>query len=154
MDSMEQKIENLLTAPLLELGYLIVRIKFESGNKKTLQIMIERIDEEAINIKDCTRASKCSSLILDEADPIVEEYVLEVSSPGIDRPLIKLNDFIRFVGFKASINTKELIENRKRFKGEIIEVKDNNIVFKLDGQATIVDIDFAKILSAKLMVTP
>lgn len=150
MNNIEQKIENLLMNSLLELGYLIVRIKYNDSNKKNLQIMIERQDQKPITIEDCSKASKLCSLILDRDNPISDDYTLEVSSPGIDRPLTKINDFIRYKGFKAIINTKELLEKRKKFKGEIFDVKFDQIVFKLDNENKIVNINLDQILSAKL----
>jgi len=152
--SQEQQIEDLISSPIEDIGFLIFRIKFDGGNTKTLQIMIERKDEQAITIKDCTQVSRLVSNILDEKDPIKDEYVLEVSSPGIDRPLIKLADFVKFIGSKVSINTAELVENRKKFKGELVGVENNNISLKLEKQDILVNIDFNQIVSAKLVITP
>ena len=100
------------------LGFELVRVKlFGSGEDRTLQIMAERADTRQLVIEDCAAISRRLSDVLDEADPIEEAYRLEVSSPGIDRPLTRLRDFADWAGYEARITVAEPVEGRKTFKG-------------------------------------
>ena len=143
-----------LVAPLVEeLGFEIVRVMMSGGTTRpTLQIMIERKDGKDIVVDDCAKVSRAVSEILDEKDPIDGEYSLEVSSPGLDRPLTKLEHFKRFVGYEAKIETKTEVEGRKRFKGSVSRVDDlQNIIFNMDG--TEYSIPFDAVSKAKLVLT-
>src|SRR5258708_25130091 len=116
------KVEDLL-APVLEaLGYGIVRVQLHSGRRATLQIMAERRDGAAMSVDDCAQISRAASALLDVEDPITGAYDLEVSSPGIDRPLTRLQDFERFAGFEAKLETDRLLDGRRRFRGRILGV--------------------------------
>ena len=100
-----KKIEKIVYAPILNIGYDVVRIQFVDKSPETLQIMIERQDCMQISVDDCGVVSRMVSTLLDVNAPFLEDFTLEVSSPGVDRPLIKVADFIRFEGFVAKIET-------------------------------------------------
>src|SRR3954466_7388357 len=97
------RIEGLLAPTLEALGYDIVRVQFNSGKRATLQIMAERRDGAAMSVDDCAEISRASAAVLDVEEPIPGAYQLEVSSPGIDRPLTRRDDFARFAGFEAKL---------------------------------------------------
>ena len=122
-----------LLAPTIEgMGFDVVRILSTGAQRPTLQIMIERQDRKNLVVDDCAAVSRAISTILDEKDPIDGEYSLEVSSPGIDRPLTKAEHFSRFAGYEAKIEISEAINGRKRFKGKIISLEpNNNIIFMM-----------------------
>lgn len=124
--SLETKIEEVLFDALSEAGYNIVRVKMIDGSDKILQIMLEKLDDSAITISDCKQASKIISAILDVEDLISARYHLEVSSPGIDRPLTKITDYIKFCGSEIKLVTFSLIDGRKRFKGMLMNVNDQD----------------------------
>ena len=142
-----------LLAPTIEnMGFDVVRVLLTGAQKPTLQIMIERKDRKNLVVDDCAAVSRALSVILDEKDPIEGEYSLEVSSPGIDRPLTKPEHFSRFSGYEAKIETLEAIEGRKRFKGKIIALKeDNTISFSMDDKEY--SIPYDSIAKAKLVLT-
>ena len=142
-----------LVEPLTEeLGYELVRIITIGNVNPTVQIMIDRKDGENITVDDCAAVSRAVSALLDEKDPIDGRYNLEVSSPGLDRPLTKLEHFARFAGFDAKIETDEAIDGRKRFKGKIVRTEDNgDIVMATDTEEFAVP--FAAVAKAKLLLT-
>lgn len=123
-------LQEMLEPLIDEMGFDLVRVITIGNVNPTLQIMIERKDRENIVVDDCAAVSRAVSALLDEKDPIAGRYTLEVSSPGLDRPLTALENFVRFAGFEAKIETDVEIEKRKRFKGRIVRVDENdNIVF-------------------------
>ena len=133
-------------------GYELVRLRLMSGTRsRRLQIMAEGPDGE-MTVEDCARLSRAVSEILDAADPIDGDYLLEVSSPGIDRPLNRLKDFAAFEGFEARLELDRLADNRKRFKGELAGVEDQNVALNVEGEADTVLIPFAWITDAKLVM--
>lgn len=135
------------------LGFDLVRIKlFGSGDDRTLQVMAERPETKQLVIEDCAALSRRLSDLLDEVDPIEEAYRLEVSSPGIDRPLTRLHDFVEWGGFEARITVTEAIEGRKTFKGILGGVEGEDIQFR-DTKAGDVVIPFGLIDGAKLVLT-
>tara|TARA_R110000787_G_scaffold9028_36_gene31688 strand:+ start:23572 stop:24096 length:525 start_codon:yes stop_codon:yes gene_type:complete len=135
------------------LGFDLVRIKlFGSGDDRTLQIMAERPETKQLVIEDCATLSRRLSDLLDEVDPIEEAYRLEVSSPGIDRPLTRLHDFVEWGGFEARITVTEAIEGRKTFKGVLGGVEGQDIQFR-DTKVGDVVIPFGLIDGAKLVLT-
>lgn len=142
-----------LLAPTIEnMGFEVVRILLTGAQKPTLQIMIERQDRKNLVVDDCAAVSRAISTILDEKDPIDSEYSLEVSSPGVDRPLTKAEHFSRFAGYEAKIETSEAIDSRKRFKGKILSLEqDNTIRFLMDDKEY--SIPFDSVSKAKLVLT-
>jgi ribosome maturation factor RimP len=142
-----------IAEPVAEtLGLEIVRVRVMSGKRQTVQIMAERADG-TMEVADCARLSRALSEILDEADPIKGEYDLEVSSPGIDRPLTTLAHFARWEGFEAKIELDRLVENRKRFRGELAGVEDGNVLINLPKEADTAVLPFDWIADAKLVLT-
>ena len=134
------------------LGYETVRILTIGQANPTLQIMIDKLDGSDIVVEDCATVSRKISEVLDANDPIKDKYNLEVSSPGLDRPLTILEHFQRFAGYDAKIETSSEVDARKRFKGKIISVDDReNIHFDMDGKEWV--IPFAAVSKAKLLIT-
>ncbi len=134
-------------------GLAIVRLRLMGGRMRLLQIMAERPDGE-IAIEECARLSRAVSAVLDAADPINGEYTLEVSSPGVDRPLTRLADFETYEGLEAKLETDRLVEGRKRFKGELAGIEGDNVAINLEGEveATAL-IPFAWLAEAKLTLS-
>ena len=133
------------------LGFRVVRISMIESYKKTLQFMIERADLSEITIKECTKLSRLISEILDEKDFIVGEYNLEISSPGLERPIIEYSDFKRFIGSKAKIKLKEECKKKIRFTGLIKECVDKKITFIDNKDDEILIIPITSIDEAKLV---
>lgn len=134
-------------------GYEIVRLRLRGGaERRTLQVMAERPDGE-MSVGDCATLSRLFSEVLDVEDPISGEYVLEVSSPGVDRPLTRLKDFETYEGLEARIELDRLADNRKRFKGLLAGVEDANVLIDLDDEEETTLIPFAWISEAKLSLS-
>lgn len=143
----------LIEPEVKALGFDLVRVKlFGSGDERTLQIMAERRETRQLVIEDCMTISRRLSDVFDEVDPIEEAYRLEVSSPGIDRPLTRLHDFVEWGGFEARITVTEAIEGRKTFKGKLGGVEGEDIMFK-DTKVGDVVIPFGIVEGAKLVLT-
>ena len=135
-------------------GYRLVRLRLMGGKRKTLQILAERPDGQ-MDVEDCARLSRTVSEVLEAADPIAEEYVLEVSSPGIDRPLTAPEDFARFAGHDARVELSHGLEGRRRFKGRLIGLEGGDVVMDVaDENATRrVHFAYSEIAEAKLLLT-
>lgn len=144
-------LNSLLEPAINNMGYEVVRIMTIGVQNPTLQIMIEPKDHSQLSVDDCAKVSKTISALLDEKDPIAGEYTLEVSSPGIDRPLTKPEHFARFVGYEAKIETLEAVDNRKRFKGIIKSLENGNVV-AIEMEDVIYQIPFENINKAKLVL--
>ncbi|MFN4040772.1 MAG: ribosome maturation factor RimP [Brevundimonas sp.] len=144
-----------LIDPVAEsLGLAIVRVRLMGGTlRRRLQIMAERVIDNDISVEECARLSRAVSEVMDAADPISGEYLLEVSSPGIDRPLTRLIDFELFEGFEARLETDRMVEGRKRFKGILAGVEDDAIAIDLDGEDETALIPFDWLADAKLVMT-
>ena len=149
----KSNLESIIEPIVDSLGFEMIRILLSGNVRQTLQVMIDVKDgSRDITVEDCATVSRALSRVLDEKDPIKNEYSLEVSSPGIDRPLTKPNHFERFKGYEARIETSEMVENRKRFKGKILGVDEkNNIRIKMDDKEYV--IAFHNIAKAKLVLT-
>ncbi len=150
------RLEKLLTPAAEATGYRIVRVRISGGRRKTLQVMAERPDG-LMNVEDCARLSRALSEVLEAADPIEEEYVLEVSSPGIDRPLTRAEDFTRFAGHEARI---ELVnpdaQGRRRFKGTLAGIENNEVLLDVadeKGSHERHRFAFSALADAKLVLT-
>ncbi|MEB3701738.1 Ribosome maturation factor RimP [Candidatus Bealeia paramacronuclearis] len=152
MNSFADTIERIIGPSLEEMGFGIVRISFGGGNRKRLQIMIERLDDQNLSLDDCADVSRTVSALLDVEDPISENYVLEVSSPGIDRPLVKLKDYVRFQGSDIQLELNTLYEGRKRFSGRLASVDGEEITLELpeDGKP-IVKFPYSDVQKAKVI---
>ena len=135
-------------------GYEIVRLRLMGGeHARRLQIMAERPSDGEMNVEDCARLSRAISEIMDAADPISGEYVLEVSSPGVDRPLTRLKDFAEYEGFEARLELDRLAEGRKRFKGVLAGVENDSVAIDLEGEDHTALVPFAWLVEAKLVLT-
>ncbi len=133
-------------------GYEIVRLRLMGGTQsRRLQVMAEDAHGE-MNVDDCARLSRGLSEVLDAADPISGDYLLEVSSPGIDRPLTRLKDFETYEGCEARLELDRLADGRKRFKGELAGVEGDNVAINLEGEAETALVPFAWITEAKLVL--
>jgi ribosome maturation factor RimP len=138
--------------PSLEaMGYRLVRVAFLGAKRATLQIMAERIDEAPMTVDDCAEISRSVSALLDVADPIADAYMLEVSSPGIDRPLTRPEDYDRFAGFEARVELGQPLDGRKRFRGRLLGRTGDHV--RLASEAGEVQLPFADIAKAKLVIT-
>jgi ribosome maturation factor RimP len=114
------KIEAMIAPSLEAMGFRVVRVAVTGGRRATLQIMAERVDDKAMTVEDCADISRTASALLDVADPIATAYTLEVSSPGIDRPLVRRSDFDRYAGHVAQVEMQAPVDGRRRFRGELI----------------------------------
>ncbi|MDO4184846.1 MAG: ribosome maturation factor RimP [Rhodospirillales bacterium] len=144
-------LQDMLEPTINNLGFDLVRILTIGNVNPTLQIMIERKDRQNRVVDDCATVSRAISAVLDEKDPISGKYTLEVSSPGLDRPLVNLENFVRFAGFEAKVETDTEIEKRKRFKGRIVRVENDNIILLMDDKEW--TIPFSAVAKAKLLLT-
>jgi len=127
---MEEKIRLLLEPVIDSLGLELVKLSFQGGSRKVLEILIDRKDGNKLQVKDCREVSKNVSAILDVEDIIKDKYFLEVASAGIERPLVKLQDFERFLGREIKLKLKEPHNGKISFKGKLIEVKGKEITIK------------------------
>ena len=144
-------IEALIAPSLAAMGYRVVRAAFTGGRRATLQVMAERADDAAMSVDDCSLVSQTVSALLDVADPIAESYLLEVSSPGIDRPLFRREDYERFAGFEAKLELQQPLDGRRRFRGRLLELDGDAV--KVNLGAEIVRLPLAGIARAKLVLT-
>jgi ribosome maturation factor RimP len=148
---LEEKILSLIEPAAADLGYRIVRIRMSGLRRKTLQIMGERISDGGMGIEDCEALSRAVAPVLDAHDPIKDEYNLEVSSPGIDRPLVRVEDFERFIGHDVKLETIAMIDGRRRFKGVIAGAADGRVHIQTpEGRA---ELAFGEIREARLVLT-
>ncbi len=145
--------------PTLEpMGYALVRVRLSGGPRATLQVMAERRDDQPMTVEDCEAISRALSAKLDVEDPIASSYVLEVSSPGIDRPLVRPDDYRRFAGYVAKVETRIPVDGRRRFSGRIAAATDSHVRLALEeseaaGAPSEVEIPIADIARAKLKLT-
>ena len=144
--SLHDMIEPVVT----DLGFELVRVAVMGAQKAVLQIMVEGPDG-TISVDDCAKVSREVSALLDVEDPIKSDFVLEVSSPGLDRPLTRVKDFERFSGFEIKLETTEALDGQRRFKGPLTKV--NGEVISITTQEGNFDIPFSNILKAKLVIT-
>ena len=145
-------IEALIAPSLEAMGYRVLRTAFTGGGRRaTLQVMAERADEAAMSVDDCSLVSQTVSALLDVADPIAESYMLEVTSPGIDRPLVRREDYERFAGFEAKVELNQPLDSRRRFRGRLLGLDGDAV--KLNLGAEVVRLPLALIARAKLLLT-
>ncbi len=146
-----EKIERLLQPSLDMMGYEIVRVLVMGKHTPTLQIMAERKDGQTMTVEDCADISRQISAVLDVEDPIRSAYTLEVSSPGLDRPLTRPKDYQRFAGYEARLETRQPIDGRRKFTGKLLGIEGE--VVKLKDDAGEVSLPYAQIHKAKLVLT-
>lgn len=150
MSDAASQIRAIIEATVESLGFELVRVTYGGGRKPTLQVMAERPDG-TMGVEDCATISREISLLLDVEDPLEGEYLLEVSSPGIDRPLTRQKDFERWVGFDVKIEMNETIGDRRRFRGKMTKFDGDTITLMMDeGEQTLPYVDVSK---AKLLLT-
>ncbi|MFU8776686.1 ribosome maturation factor RimP [Roseovarius sp. MBR-51] len=148
--AIDRRMAEIITPVIEDLGYELVRVRLMGGQYHTLQIMADKPDG-GIEVDDCALISTAVSAVLDVEDPLVEAYTLEVSSPGIDRPLTRLKDFEAFEGYEAKIETTELIDGRRRFKGVLAGVEGTEVLINVE-EGTI-GLEFDWLSDAKLVLT-
>lgn len=149
--NIEPRIDEIITPALLHKGFRVVRIQLQGSKRKTLQIMIERIDGGNISVDDCALVSQTVSVLLDVEDPIHESYILEVTSPGLDRPLITQSDFQRFAGSRVKIELKTPHEGSRRFQGLLLGVEGDLVQIELQPQNEVAEFTLSDIQKAKLI---
>ncbi len=148
--AIDRKLAEIIQPVIEGLGYELVRVRMLGGKTKAMQIMAERPDG-GIEVDDCAKISTAVSAILDVEDPFEDPYALEVSSPGIDRPLTRFKDFDMWNGYEAKIETDELVDGRRRFKGVLAGVNDDEILITI-AEGTI-GLKFDWLSDAKLVLT-
>lgn len=152
----DQRIAEIIEPVLTGMGYLLVRVRLSNQNGMTLQIMAER-EDGTMTVEDCEAVSMAISPVLDVEDPVDKAYHLEVSSPGIDRPMVRKSDFTRWQGHLVKVETSILVENRKRFRGKIVEVNADGFKLERDqiayGEEPTAIIPFSALSDAKLILT-
>ena len=148
--AMDRRLAAILTPVIEGMGFELVRVRLMTGKSMTLQIMAERPDG-GIEVDDCAAISTMVSATLDVEDPIEDAYTLEVSSPGIDRPLTRLKDFDTWEGYEAKLETSELIDGRRRFKGILAGTEDDEVL--VDIEEGTIGLKFDWLTDAKLVLT-
>lgn len=153
---LDLRVAEIIEPVLTSMDYRLVRVRLMNQNGLTLQIMAERNDG-TMTVEDCEAVSTAISPVLDVEDPVDKAYHLEVSSPGIDRPMVRKSDFVRWQGHIVKCETSIMIDNRKRFRGKIAETNDEGFTIERDqvayGEAPSVTIPFAALSEAKLILT-
>ena len=144
------EIERIIAEPAEALGYRLVRIQLSGANQIKLQVMAERSDG-GMTLDDCARLSRSIGALLDVENPIAAPYILEVSSPGIDRPLTRPDDFQRFAGFEAKIEVRLPLDGRRRFRGRLLGLEGERV--RLQSEDREVALDLSEIAKAKLVLT-
>ncbi|MGR3488713.1 ribosome maturation factor RimP [Pseudooceanicola nanhaiensis] len=154
--AIDRRLAEIVTPVIEDMGFELVRVRLMGGSNttKTLQIMAER-PGGGIEVDECAQISTAVSAVLDVEDPITDPYALEVSSPGIDRPLTRLKDFETFEGYEARLETSQMIGGPKRFKGVLAGVEDGEVLINLDQghEVTTIGLQFDWLADAKLVLT-
>ena len=148
--AIDRRMAEIITPVIEDLGYELVRIRLMSGKESILQIMADK-PEGGIEVDDCALISTAVSATLDVEDLILDSYTLEVSSPGIDRPLTRIKDFDNFEGYEARLETDELIDGRRRFKGMLAGTEGDEVLINLTEGT--VGLKFDWLSDAKLVLT-
>ncbi len=153
--TIDRRMAEIITPIIEGMGFELVRVRLMSGKTKTLQIMAER-PEGGIEVDQCADISTAVSAVLDVEDPIEDNYTLEVSSPGIDRPLTRMKDFEAFEGYEAKIETTELIDGRRRFKGVLAGIDGEEVLINIaesDSEDLTIGLHYDWLSDAKLVLT-
>ncbi|HEY0124880.1 MAG TPA: ribosome maturation factor RimP [Rhizobium sp.] len=153
---LDQRIAAIIEPVLVGMDFRLVRVRLMNQNGLTLQVMAERNDG-TMTVQDCEAVSTAISPVLDVEDPVDKAYHLEVSSPGIDRPMVRKSDFVRWNGHIVKCETSILVDNRKRFRGKIADITDDGFTIERDqvayGEEPKVTIPFSTLADAKLILT-
>lgn len=145
------KIADLIAPTIESLGYELVRVSFTGGEHPILQVMAEK-EDGTMTVEGCAEISRAVSAVMDVEDPIIEAYDLEVSSPGIDRPLTRLKDFDRWSGFEAKVELQEAVNGQRRYRGKLLGLEGETILV-LDGAGEKWELPFSDVRKAKLVLT-
>ena len=148
-----ERVSALVEPAIAALGYELVRVHMSGSQHQTLQIMAERADRRDMTIEDCTSISHHVSALLDVEDPIAGAYSLEVSSPGLDRPLTRPQDYTRFAGYEVTVETQRPVDGRKRFRGKLIGLEGETISMTGEKKDEIFAIPLGEVTKAKLVLT-
>jgi ribosome maturation factor RimP len=152
----DARIAAIVDPVLRTVGYRLVRVRLTSQNGLTLQIMAER-EDGTMTVEDCEAVSRAVSPVLDVEDPVEKAYHLEISSPGIDRPLVRRSDFKAGIGHLVKLETSILVAGRKRFRGKIAEVDDDGVLIERDapaeGEEPTALVPFEAVAEARLVLT-
>ncbi|MFK7764215.1 MAG: ribosome maturation factor RimP [Roseobacter sp.] len=148
--AIDRRMAEIITPVIEDMGFELVRVRLMSGKTTTLQIMADKPDG-GIEVDDCAEISQAIGAVLDVEDPILDEYTLEVSSPGIDRPLTRLKDFEMFEGYEVKIETADMIDGRRRFKGALAGIEEDEVLINVT-EGTI-GLKFDWLSDAKLVLT-
>ncbi|MDX9859340.1 MAG: ribosome maturation factor RimP [Rhodospirillales bacterium] len=146
-----ERIEQLIAPTVEGMGFSIVRVQLSGGDRLRLQVMVERQDGQAMVVDDCADLSRAISAVLDVEDPITKAYTLEVSSPGIDRPLVRPRDFERYAGHEARIETVQPVGGRRRFRGRLLGIEGDVVRMAVEGEE--IALPLSVIGKAKLVLT-
>ena len=152
MTPLEERLTKIVEPACEAAGFELVRLRVTGSKSQTLQVMAERPDG-TMSAEDCAALSRAISPALEEDDPIADAYTLEVSSPGIDRPLTRLKDYERWEGFAAKIELTQPVEGQKRFRGELAGVEGTDVLFDIDGEEDTAVMPYGLIASGKLVLT-
>ncbi|BAE52878.1 ribosome maturation factor RimP [Paramagnetospirillum magneticum] len=151
---LQSRLEALIAPSLDAMGYELVRVQLQGKQRLTLQIMADRKDGVMMAVDDCADISRSVSALLDVEDPISAAYTLEVSSPGIDRPLTRAKDFVAWAGFEAKMESCQPIDGRKRFRGKLLGLDEAGVNVRLVIEAAgEIAIPLADVRGAKLVLT-
>jgi ribosome maturation factor RimP len=150
-DELASRIAELVRPTIEAMGFVLVRAQALGHQRMRVQIMAERIDGSGMTIDDCATLSRALSAVIDVADPIAGSYVLEISSPGIDRPLVRIEDYYRFAGYEARVELGRLIDGRRRLQGRLVSADDDAV--RIDVGGVVKEIAFADIRRGKLVLT-
>ncbi|HSX75908.1 MAG TPA: ribosome maturation factor RimP [Shinella sp.] len=153
---LDRRVADIIEPTIEQIGYQLVRVRLSAQNGATLQIMCERPDG-TMTVEDCEKVSMAVSPVLDVEDPIDKAYHLEVSSPGIDRPMVRKSDFSRWLGHLLKCETSILVDSRKRFRGKIVAADENGFTLERDqpaaGDEPTVVIPFTALAEGRLILT-
>lgn len=153
--AMDRRIHEIIAPTVEDMGFEVVRVRLMTGAKEsTLQIMAQKPDG-SIEVDDCAQISTAISAVMDVEDPILDAYTLEVSSPGIDRPLTRLKDFDLWNGYIAKLETEQLIDGRRRFKGVLQGTEGDEVLIEIEehGEPITIGLNFEWLSDAKLVLT-
>ena len=152
--AIDRRLAEIVKPAVEAAGFELVRLRLMSGKTRTLQIMADR-PEGGIEIDELGEITTLVGAVLDVEDPLEDAYVLEVSSPGIDRPLTRLKDFDTWSGHEARIETSELIDGRRRFKGTLQGTEDGEVLIEIEeqGEPVTIGLQFEWLSDAKLILT-
>ena len=152
--AIDRRLAEIIGPVIEDLGFELVRVRLQGGKTATLQIMADRPDG-GINVDDCADISTAVSATLDVEDPIEDNYHLEVSSPGIDRPLTRMKDFAAFEGYEVRLETNQPIDGRKRFKGVLAGTEGDEVLLNIEeaGETHTIGLNFDWLSDAKLVLT-